>query len=157
MAFIKSQIASGLILPRSGKIFISVNDRDKPWIVGSASTLHELGFELVATEGTAAYLAERGIPSKVVRKVYEGRPNVIDMIKNKEIDMVINTSSGKLTVQDSSSLRHTVILYGLPYTTTLAGTKAMAQALKELKGKGLDVCSLQEYHQNGCRDRGDFG
>ena len=151
MAFIKSQIASGLILPRAGKIFISVNDRDKPWIVESATILHELGFELVATEGTAAFLAERGIPSQVVRKVYEGRPNVIDMIKNKELDMVINTSSGKLTVQDSSSLRHTVILYGLPYTTTLAGTRAMAQALKELKGKGLEVCSLQEYHQNGGR------
>ena len=151
MAFLKSQIASGLILPKGGKIFISVNDRDKPWIVESAGILHELGFDIVATEGTAAFLGQKGIPSQVVRKVYEGRPNAIDMIKNKEIDMVINTSSGKLTVQDSSSLRHAVILYGLPYTTTMAGARAMVQALKELKGKGLEVCSLQEYHQNGGR------
>jgi carbamoyl-phosphate synthase large subunit len=115
-------------------------------MVEPARIFRQLGFRLVATKGTADFLADYGIMAEKVNKVYEGRPNVIDLIKNKDIDLVINTSSGKLTIQDSSSLRQATILYNLPYTTTLAGAKAMAQAMRELQGKGMDVRSLQEYY-----------
>ncbi len=146
MAFMKSQLAAGQILPSQGKIFISVNDRDKPNVVEPARVFHQLGYTLVATRGTGEYLERFGIGTDRVSKVYEGRPNVIDMIKNKDIDLVINTSSGKMTFQDSSSLRQATILYNIPYTTTLAGAKAMALALQKRQGRGLDVKSLQEYY-----------
>lgn len=146
-AFLKSQLAAGQAIPEQGTIFISVNDRDKASIVEPAQTFVHLGFRLVATRGTAGYLQKKGVKAEVVNKVYEGRPNAIDMIKNNDIDLVINTSSGKMTVQDSSSLRQTTILYGVPYTTTVAEARAMAQALEEVQGKGLEVRSLQEYYQ----------
>jgi carbamoyl-phosphate synthase large subunit len=146
LAYIKSQLAAGQKLPVQGTVFISVNDRDKAHMVEPARIFRQLGFRLVATKGTADFLADYGIMAEKVNKVYEGRPNVIDLIKNKDIDLVINTSSGKLTIQDSSSLRQATILYNLPYTTTLAGAKAMAQAMRELQGKGMDVRSLQEYY-----------
>ncbi|MFO8031200.1 MAG: carbamoyl-phosphate synthase large subunit [Desulfohalobiaceae bacterium] len=146
LAFAKSQLAAGQHLPSQGTVFISVNDRDKPHIVEPAKSFADLGLRLVATQGTAEFLAKQGIDAKRVNKVYEGRPNVIDMIKNQEINLVINTSSGKLTIQDSSSLRQATIIYNIPYSTTLAGAKALAQALQELKGQGLEVCCLQEYH-----------
>ncbi|MFW5971051.1 MAG: carbamoyl-phosphate synthase large subunit [Desulfovermiculus sp.] len=146
LAYIKSQLAAGQKLPAKGTVFISVNDRDKAHMVEPARIFTQLGLRLVATKGTADFLADYGIMAEKVNKVYEGRPNVIDLIKNKEIDLVINTSSGKLTIQDSSSLRQATILYNLPYTTTLAGAKAMAQAMRELQGKGMDVRSLQEYY-----------
>jgi carbamoyl-phosphate synthase large subunit len=146
LAFMKSQLAAGQILPSQGKIFISVNDRDKPNMVEPARVFHGLGYTLVATKGTAEYLERYGIKADRVNKVYEGRPNAIDMIKNKDIDLVINTSSGKMTIQDSSSLRQATILYNIPYTTTLAGAKAMALALQKRRGRGLDVKSLQEYY-----------
>jgi carbamoyl-phosphate synthase large subunit len=146
LAYIKSQLAAGQKLPMQGTVFISVNDRDKAQIVEPARTFSSLGLRLVATQGTADYLAQHGISADTVNKVYEGQPNAIDLIKNKDIDLVINTSSGKLTIQDSSSLRQATILYNLPYTTTLAGAKAMAQAMRELQGRGMDVRSLQEYY-----------
>jgi carbamoyl-phosphate synthase large subunit len=146
LAFMKAQLASGQKLPKGGTIFISVNNRDKPNMVQPAKTLQQLGYRLVATRGTADYLEARGVQTERVNKVYEGRPNVIDMIKNKDIDMVINTSSGKMTIQDSSSLRQAAVLYSLPYSTTLAGARAMAQALSEMHGQGVHVQSLQEYY-----------
>ncbi|MFW5818633.1 MAG: carbamoyl-phosphate synthase large subunit [Desulfovermiculus sp.] len=146
LAYIKSQLAAGQKLPAKGTVFISVNDRDKAHMVEPARIFTQLGLRLVATKGTADFLADYAITAEKVNKVYEGRPNVIDLIKNKNIDLVINTSSGKLTIQDSSSLRQATILYNLPYTTTLAGAKAMAQAMRELQGKGMDVRSLQEYY-----------
>jgi len=94
-------------------------------------------------------LSQKGIETERVYKVYESRPNIIDKIKNKEIDLVINTSSGKMTIQDSSSLRQTTILYDIPYTTTVAGAKAMALALKELKSREMEVNSLQKYYALG--------
>ncbi len=146
LAFIKSQLAAGQHLPSQGTVFISVNDRDKPSIVEPAKSFADMGLRLAATQGTADFLASQGIEAQRVNKVYEGRPNVIDMIKNQEINLVINTSSGKMTIQDSSSLRQATIIYNIPYTTTLAGAKALAQALRELQGQGLEVCCLQEYH-----------
>jgi carbamoyl-phosphate synthase large subunit len=146
LAYIKSQLAAGQKLPLQGTVFISVNDRDKPHMVEPARIFSRLGLHLIATTGTAEFLAQHGISAQKVNKVYEGRPNAIDLIKNKSINLVINTSSGKLTIRDSSSLRQATILYNLPYTTTLAGAKAMAQAMHELQGRGMEVRSLQEYY-----------
>jgi len=147
LAFLKSQLASGQIISEEGNIFISVNDRDKPSIVEPARIFSDMGYTLVVTQGTGDYLERFGIEAKRVNKVYEGRPNVIDMIKNKQIQLVINTSSGKLTVQDSSSLRQTTILYNIPYTTTVAGARAVALALRQRRAhEGISVGSLQEFY-----------
>jgi len=146
LAYMKSQLAGGPRLPEEGTVFVSVNDMEKPSIVEPVRIFQQLGLHLVATKGTAEFLSQKGIETERVYKVYESRPNIIDKIKNKEIDLVINTSSGKLTIQDSSSLRQATILYGIPYTTTVAGAKAMALALKEMKSRELDVNSLQEYY-----------
>ncbi len=146
LSFFKAQAGAGQMLPRKGRVFISVNDRDKPKIIEVARGFVEMGFELVATRGTCSYLKGHGIKATVVKKVYEGRPNVIDLIKNREVDLVINTSSGKLTAKDSSSLRRTTLLYNLPYTTTVAAARAMVHALKEINKRGYTVKSLQEYY-----------
>ncbi|WP_457572622.1 carbamoyl-phosphate synthase large subunit [Desulfovulcanus sp.] len=146
LAYMKSQLGAGQILPSKGTVFISVNDRDKKESVFVAKIFDEIGFKIMATRGTANLLQKNNIPVQVVNKVYEGRPNVIDHIKNGEIDLIINTSSGKKTVQDSSSLRQATILYQIPYTTTIAGAKAIALAIKEKSSCGLEVKSIQEYY-----------
>ncbi len=146
LAFMKSQLAADLRLPTSGTVFISVNDRDKENILPAALIFQELGFKIIATGGTAAFLNTHGVTATKVLKVYEGRPNAADHVINGEIQLMINTVSGKKTVEDSSHLRQTTLLYGVPYTTTVAGAKAMAQAIKELGGEGLSVKSLQEYY-----------
>jgi carbamoyl-phosphate synthase large subunit len=147
LAFMKSQLAAGQRLPESGAVFISVNDQDKPEMLPAARTFAELGFTIMATRGTAAFLRENGLTPELVFKVHEGRPHVVDHIKNKAIHLVINTSSGQKTIRDSSAIRQTTLLYGIPYTTTVAGARAMAMAVKEQQGKGASVKSLQEYHQ----------
>ena len=146
LAYMKSQMGAGQILPSRGTVFISVNDRDKKESVFVAKIFDEIGFKIMATRGTARFLQKNNIPVQVVNKVYEGRPNVIDHIKNGEIDLVINTSSDKKTVQDSSSLRQATILYQIPYTTTIAGARAIALAIKEKSSCGLEVKSIQEYY-----------
>ncbi|WP_027188231.1 carbamoyl-phosphate synthase large subunit [Desulfovibrio cuneatus] len=145
-AFLKSQLAAGVRLPKEGKVFISVNERDKAHIAPVAKKFHELGFILLATSGTAKLLREAGFPVETVLKVYEGRPNIVDQIKNNEIALVINTASGKLTVQDSRAIRQSTLLYGVPYSTTLDGAKVMAQAIAGARARGLNVCSLQEFY-----------
>jgi carbamoyl-phosphate synthase large subunit len=146
LAFMKSQLAAGQRLPLSGTVFISVNDSDKAQILSTAQLFDEMGFRVISTGGTAKYLSDNGVKAEKVLKVHEGRPNVVDHVKNGEIHLMINTVSGKKTVQDSSFLRQTTLLYGIPYTTTVAGAKAMALAIKELEGAGLQVKSLQEYY-----------
>jgi len=145
LAFMKSQLAAGQRLPLSGTVFISVNDSDKKAIVPAARMFADLGFKIVATGGTAAVLNENGIAAEKILKVYEGRPNAADMVINGDIQLMVNTVSGKKTVRDSSQLRQTTLLYGVPYTTTVAGAKAMAQAIKD-GGSGLGVRSLQEHY-----------
>ncbi len=148
LAFMKSQFAAGQQLPQEGRVFISVNDRDKQPALQVAQTFQQLGFRVVATRGTADFLTQNGVQAETILKVYEGRPHVVDAIKNHEIDLVINTVAGKKTVHDSTVIRQNTLLYGIPYTTTIAGAKAMAQALQERAGKGLEVKSIQEYYQN---------
>jgi len=146
LAFAKSQIAAGQDLPLSGAVFISVKDEDKMALLETAFSLYDLGFKIVATKGTSAYLSEHGIPTRNVNKVREGRPHIVDMIKNGEIHLVINTTSNKKAVSESYPIRRTALTLNIPYTTTLAGARATALAIKAMIGGELDVQTVQEYH-----------
>ncbi|MGM0428579.1 MAG: carbamoyl-phosphate synthase large subunit, partial [Thermodesulfobacteriota bacterium] len=147
LAFAKSQLAAGQRLPLSGTVFISVRDEDKALVPEIAADLRDLGFEIMATRGTAAYLQERGIRNRQVNKVREGRPHVVDMIKNGDIDLVINTTSDKRAVAESFSIRRAALTLEIPYTTTMAGAKASVAAIGAMKGEELRVRTLQEYHE----------
>ena len=127
-------------------MFIPVNDADKPEALELARLFAGLGFDLVATTGTARMFRSAGLEAEDVLKVYEGRPNIVDRIKNGEVNLVVNTASGKRTVQDSASIRQTTLLYGVPYSTTLEGSKAIAMAIAAAKNKKPRVKSIQEYY-----------
>ncbi len=147
LAYMKAQLAAGQKLPTEGTVFISVNDWDKHKILLCAKDFMHMGFRVMSTGGTADYLEENGVAVTRVFKVHEGqRPHCVDHIKNGEIDLVINTPSGKKTVGDSKMLRQTTLMYNIPYTTTVAGARAVAQAILELRQSGQQVRSLQEYH-----------
>jgi carbamoyl-phosphate synthase large subunit len=145
LAFAKSQLAAGVKLPTSGSIFISVKDDDKPSTVDLAKRLHALGFTLIATQGTAQYLSERGLSVQTVSKVYEGRPHAADKIADGEISLVINTTFGKQEISDSFSLRRGALMQGIPYYTTLEGAIGAVHALEALARGPMPVRPLQEY------------
>jgi len=147
MAFAKSQMAAGFPMPSSGSVFISVHDRHKAGIADVAASFAKLGFGILATSGTAAYLNGRGIAAETVRKVSEGRPHVVDLIKNGDIQMVINTSAGRKSTQDAYSIRRGALSYNILYTTTLAGARALAEAAKAWKKEDWGVRPLQEYYR----------
>jgi carbamoyl-phosphate synthase large subunit len=128
-AFAKSQLAASVVLPTGGKAFISVREVDKDAVVSVAKELLELGFELLATRGTQAVLAEAGLSCEKVNKVAEGQPHIVDMIKNDEIDLIVNTTEGRQSVADSREIRRAALQHQVNYTTTLAATRAMVQAL----------------------------
>ncbi len=144
-AFLKSQLAAGQKLPECGKVFLSVNDRDKPFVSEVGAMFANLGFELVATKGTAQVLRSEGLKVEEVKKVYEGRPNVVDMLVNKKAALVINTASGKNTAKDSRAIRTAALTWKVPYCTTIAAARATAIALGAERKKG-HVESLQEYY-----------
>jgi carbamoyl-phosphate synthase large subunit len=146
LAYLKAQHAAGQKLPTSGTVFISVNDTDKEAALEPARVFAELGFGITASRGTAAHLRKHGLECEEVLKVYEGRPHIVDAIKNRQIDLVINTVSGKKTIHDSKSLRQAALLYGIPYATTIAGARAMAHAVRARSHAGLGVQCLQEYY-----------
>ena len=144
-AFVKSQIGAGTNLPRSGKVFLTVKNNDKPRAVDIARQLVELGFELVATKGTAAAIAAAGVPVQVVNKVTEGRPHIVDMIKNNEIVMVINTvEERRNAIADSRAIRTSSLLARVTTFTTIFGAEAAAEGMKHMDQ--LDVISVQEMH-----------
>ena len=145
IAFAKAQSGAGVKLPLSGKVFISVRDCDKKHIVDAAKKLYDIGFELVATRGTATFLQEKGIPVQVVNKVVEGRPHVVDAIKNNEISMVINTTQGAQAVADSFSIRRNALMNNIAYFTTTAGARAAVDGIIAMLRKELDVKPLQDY------------
>jgi len=153
-AYWKAQSAAGntLPLPRAGELlraFVSVKDADKPVAAELARRLVELGFEVLATTGTAAYLVARGIPATRVLKVAEGRPSVVDRIIDGEVNFVINTTAGKKEISDSYSIRRETIMHRIPYFTTLTGARAALGAMEAARGPGPGVRSLQEYHRPG--------
>ncbi|MDD5775858.1 MAG: carbamoyl-phosphate synthase large subunit, partial [Candidatus Omnitrophica bacterium] len=145
-AYIKSQIAAGQNLPKKGNVFISVRDRDKRAIVFIAKKLTDLGFHIYSTSGTAAALEKNGIEVKTLPKVAEGRPNVLDLMKDGRIQLVINTPTGRIPRQDEVKIRSHVILYNIPYTTTISGAQATVNGIEMLVKKEFDVKSLQAYH-----------
>ena len=146
IAFAKAQSAAGYGLPTSGTVFISVHDRDKTAVLPVAQKFQQLGFRLIATSGTAMFLSDHGVTARTVFKLKEGRPHVVDFIKNNAIQLVINTSLGKKTYSDSYEIRRTTLLYNIVYTTTIAGAKAMAEAVEELQKGDWEVKTIQEYH-----------
>ena len=148
LAFAKSQIAAGQSLPFSGTVFVSVKDEDKMPLLETIFNLYDIGFKIMATRGTSAYLSEHGISNITVNKVREGRPHIVDMIKNGEVDMVINTTDNKKAVSESISIRRTALTFNIPYTTTLAGAKATVQAIQSMIKGTLEVKTIQEYHIN---------
>jgi len=149
LAFAKAQLGGGMRLPRAGRVFISVRDEDKRGVVLIAQRLHRLGFQLVATRGTAAYLKDREIPVEVVNKVREGSPHIADAIQNGEIAIVINTPTGANSQADSYYIRRSALDYQVPYFTTIAGADAAVEGIELLKEHELEVQSLQEYQKTG--------
>ncbi|WP_022852435.1 carbamoyl-phosphate synthase large subunit [Thermodesulfatator atlanticus] len=149
MAFAKAQLAAGMRLPTEGKVFLSVKDQDKPLAVPIAKELVELGFKIVATKGTAKVLRISGVPVEEIPKISEKvRPNAIDMLKNGEFSLVINTAEGKESRQDAYLIRRYAMELEVPYATTISCAKAMVQAIKRLKEARLEVRPLQEYYRN---------
>lgn len=145
IAFAKSQLGSGTKVPVGGKVFVSVRDKDKARILDTISKLQRLGFSVVATSGTARYLTEQGITCTKVNKVLEGRPHIVDAIKNNEIALVFNTTEGAQALSDSRSLRQAALINKVPYYTTLAGAIAATDGIEAFASGTLEVRALQSY------------
>jgi len=144
-AFAKSQIGGGTTLPVQGCAFVSVKDSDKPFIVEPVALLLKQGFEVIATGGTHGWLVQQGLPVGHVKKVLEGRPNIVDAMKNRDVQLVFNTTEGKQSLQDSFSLRRTALMMKIPYYTTTAGALAAVHAIAAIRNDDLDVRPLQAY------------
>jgi carbamoyl-phosphate synthase large subunit len=148
LAFFKAQEATQLVLPSEGAVLITAVDADKPSIVQVAKEFIKLGFKIKATEGTHRFLADHGIQTEHILKMHEGRPNIVDAIKNNEIQLIINTPAGKLSKHDDSYIRKAAIAYKLPYITTTAAAAAAVKGIAERLKKTAPVRSLQNYHAN---------
>jgi carbamoyl-phosphate synthase large subunit len=146
MAFFKSQEAILLPLPIKGNVLITIADRDKDRILPAARNFRDMGFTIISTGGTRKFLIENGIPANLILKVHEGRPNIVDAIKNKEIDLVINTPAGRLSEYDDSYIRKNAIRYKVPYITTTSAALSATEGIKARQNGEYKVKSLQEYH-----------
>jgi len=144
-AFAKSQLGANVKMPLSGNVFISVRDADKKHVVSAAEKLYKAGFGILATGGTAQFLEEKGIPVRRVNKVLEGRPHIVDAIKNGEVQLVFNTTQGAQAVVDSFSIRREALMHGLAYYTTVAGAKAVADSILSMQTQELSVKPIQDY------------
>jgi carbamoyl-phosphate synthase large subunit len=145
-AFAKAQLGAGTVLPDSGTVFVSVKETDKPVIEPAVRGLIDLGFNIVATDGTAAYLAEKGLSVERVNKVAQGRPHIVDRLKDGGVQLVLNTTEGWQSLQDSKSIRASTMLARIPYFTTAAGGLAAVRAIAAMREHSLEVRSLQSYH-----------
>jgi carbamoyl-phosphate synthase large subunit len=148
-AFAKAQAAAGTALPRDGKVFLTVTDSDKAGAVGIAAMLHDLGFEIVATRGTAAAIKRMGIPAQVINKIQDGSPHVVDLIEQGEVTIVINTPTGTAASSDGYEIRRAAVARGIPCITTLTGGVTAARAIGAARHGDPPVVSLQELHPNG--------
>jgi carbamoyl-phosphate synthase large subunit len=144
-AFAKAELAASQVLPRQGTVFISMNDREKAAVVPIAKDLTDLGFRIMATAGTRKVLQEHGLDVDLMLKVHEGRPHVIDFIKNHDIQLIVNTPVGETAQEDDRSIRRTALDYKIPMITTLAGARATAEAIRSLQQQPLAVKALQDY------------
>jgi len=146
----KAQLGAGVRLPVEGTVFVSVNDRDKDGVVDVARRLEAAGFRIVATQGTQRFLSEQGIKAERIFKIREGRPHILDEIKNDAIALMINTPAGEKTLSDDHQIRQAAVQYNVPYTTTLAGARASLSAIESLKkDPAIRIRSLQEFHAAG--------
>jgi carbamoyl-phosphate synthase large subunit len=145
LAFAKSQLGAGVDLPRSGTLFVSVRDEDKARVLPSVKKLASEGFRVLATSGTARYLRENGVEAEKINKVLEGRPHIEDAIRNRQVQLVFNTTDGQKAVSDSKSLRRATLMQKVPYYTTMAGAAAVAEAIAALRAGSLEVRPLQGY------------
>ncbi|MDH5586963.1 MAG: ATP-grasp domain-containing protein, partial [Nitrospirota bacterium] len=145
-AFAKSQAATGMAMPLRGAVLLSVKDGDKSAALGLAQCLDKLGFSIKATNGTATFLQQHGITAQAVNKVKEGRPHIGDLIKNRDLAMVINTVGDKASQEDSAPIRTAAVFGNIPYFTTMQGAKAAVFGIEAMKKTALTVKSLQEYH-----------
>ncbi|MFC1668542.1 carbamoyl-phosphate synthase large subunit [Chlamydiota bacterium] len=146
MAFAKAQLGANQALPLEGTAFISVKDEDKREIIYIAKKLFELGFNILATSGTAKVLNNNNVTADVIRKAYEGSPNIIDLIKERKIGLIINTPSGENPHDDEVAIRSTGVMVGIPYITTIAGARAAVNGIESMKTVGFSVDSVQDYH-----------
>jgi len=145
LAFAKAQLGAGVDLPRTGTLFVSVRDDDKPGVLPAVQRLARMGFKVLATSGTARFLRENGVEAEKINKVLEGRPHIEDAIRNRQVQIVFNTTDGQKALSDSKSLRRATLMQRVPYYTTLAGAEAVAEAIAALKAGSLEVRPLQEY------------
>jgi carbamoyl-phosphate synthase large subunit len=145
LAFAKSQLGAGVRLPQGGKVFISVKDRDKPTLAPIAKKLVELGFTIVATDGTLEHFATRGVVAQRINKVLEGQPHIVDAMIDGDIQMMFNTTEGAQAISDSFSLRRAALTNSIPYYTTVAGARAAVAAIEALRRGALEVAPLQSY------------
>jgi carbamoyl-phosphate synthase large subunit len=148
LAFYKAEEAANQTLPAEGTVLITVSEKDRPAVIEAARQFEELGFTIKATEGTHRFLSEQGVKSQLIKKMYEGRPNIVDAIKNREIHLVINTPVGKASLNDDSYIRKAAIKYRVPYITTLAAATAAAKGIAAFRQGRAGVRSLQEYHKD---------
>jgi carbamoyl-phosphate synthase large subunit len=146
IAYAKSQMAAGSPLPLGGSVFMSVSDAHKTEAPEVAKMFLDLGFELVSTPGTAAVLQKAGLPVKRIYKIAEGRPNALDLLKNRQIQLVINTPAGQTPRADEVRIRTTAVYTGTPIMTTMSGARAAAIGIAALRKNGYGVKTLQEYH-----------
>jgi carbamoyl-phosphate synthase large subunit len=145
-AYAKAAISAGVDLPQRGVVFISVNERDKRSIVQISRGFQELGFQIVATRGTLETLHQAGLDAEMVYKVNEGRPNVVDLVKSKKVDLIVNTPLGRESFFDEKAIRRVATQYQTPCITTLSAAKAAVSAVRALQRQEYTVTSLQEYH-----------
>jgi carbamoyl-phosphate synthase large subunit len=146
IAFAKSQLGAGTLLPNAGVAFVSVKDSDKPVILEAVNKLVELGFSIIATSGTQRYLADSGVPVERVNKVAEGRPHIVDRIIDGDVALIFNTTEGWQSLKDSQSIRQAALGARVPYFTTAAASHATALAIEALRTTKLEVRSLQDYY-----------
>jgi carbamoyl-phosphate synthase large subunit len=145
LSFAKAQLAAGMNIPLSGKVFISVNDDDKRTVLPIARRFEALGFEIIATKGTCEFLAGNGVRCQRVFKVNEGRPDVVDFIKDRSVQLLINTPLGKKSQYDDYAMRRATLVYNVPYITTMSGASAAVEGIDALQKRRLTVRHLRDY------------
>jgi carbamoyl-phosphate synthase large subunit len=145
-AFAKAQLGGGTVLPTGGTVFVSVKPSDKPHVLGAVRQLIDLGFKVIATSGTADYLAGQGLAVEMVNKVAQGRPHIVDRIKDGGVDLIFNTTEGWQSLKDSHSIRASALSAKVPYFTTAAASAAAAQSIAALRARKLEVRALQSYY-----------
>jgi len=147
LAFYKAQEALGSKLPIKGNVLLTVEDRDKPTLLPIAKDFHALGFQIIATENTGKFLDKHGVPNSKIKKVHEGRPNIVDAIKNNDLHLIVNTPVGRDSVVEDSYIRMMAIQHKVPYVLTMAAARACVEGIKAIMNQEIVPKALQEYYK----------